>query len=156
MLINQKEVNMLYDEYIKSGEYLAHHGVKGQKWGVRHLKETHFSYKTRQDYRKKLIADRKKSKDRDASFRKERGNIVKSHLLSGLKTGLVTAGASGLIGVGAAVAGNLIGGPAGAVAMTTIIDVGTIPLAVAGTTQSIANWVNTISRATTLSDVYKR
>ena len=35
MLINQKEVNMLYDEYVVRGNYLAHHGVKGQKWGVR-------------------------------------------------------------------------------------------------------------------------
>ena len=30
MLINQKEVNMLYDDL-----YLAHHCVKGQRWGVR-------------------------------------------------------------------------------------------------------------------------
>lgn len=30
MLINQKEVTVLYDDL-----YLAHHGVKGMKWGVR-------------------------------------------------------------------------------------------------------------------------
>lgn len=30
MLINEKEVNMLYDDL-----YLAHHGVKGMRWGVR-------------------------------------------------------------------------------------------------------------------------
>lgn len=27
---------MLYDDLVPSNTYLAHHGVKGQKWGVRH------------------------------------------------------------------------------------------------------------------------
>jgi hypothetical protein len=35
MLINQKEVNMLYDEYVQSNDYICHHGVKGQRWGIR-------------------------------------------------------------------------------------------------------------------------
>lgn len=26
---------MLYDQLVQPGEYLCHHGVKGQKWGVR-------------------------------------------------------------------------------------------------------------------------
>ena len=36
MLINEKEVIMLYDDLIQpEGSYLAHHGVKGMRWGVR-------------------------------------------------------------------------------------------------------------------------
>lgn len=147
---------MLYDRLVQPGEYLCHHGVKGQKWGVRHLKETHFSYKTRQNYKKRLIAERKRSTDRDASFRKERGDIIKSHFKSNLKTGLVSAGAGALIGVGAAVVGNLIGGPAGAATMYGIAEAGSIPIGIAGGVQSVANWVNTISRARTLSEVYKK
>jgi hypothetical protein len=30
---------MLYDDLIQPGEYICHHGVKGQKWGVRHDRE---------------------------------------------------------------------------------------------------------------------
>ena len=30
---------MLYDDLVPKGEYLCHHGVKGQKWGVRHDRE---------------------------------------------------------------------------------------------------------------------
>lgn len=26
---------MLYDELVQPGEYICHHGVKGQKWGIR-------------------------------------------------------------------------------------------------------------------------
>ena len=27
---------MLYDDLVQPGSYICHHGVKGQKWGVRH------------------------------------------------------------------------------------------------------------------------
>lgn len=30
---------MLYDDLVQPGEYICHHGVKGQKWGVRHDRE---------------------------------------------------------------------------------------------------------------------
>lgn len=30
---------MLYDDLVQPGEWLCHHGVKGQKWGVRHDRE---------------------------------------------------------------------------------------------------------------------
>lgn len=36
MLINEKEVNMLYDDLTSTeGTWLCHHGVKGMRWGVR-------------------------------------------------------------------------------------------------------------------------
>jgi len=36
MLINEKEVIMLYDDLVQpEGSYLAHHGIKGMRWGVR-------------------------------------------------------------------------------------------------------------------------
>ena len=30
---------MLYDDLVPKGEYLCHHGIKGQRWGIRHDKE---------------------------------------------------------------------------------------------------------------------
>ena len=30
---------MLYDELTQPGSYICHHGVKGQKWGLRHNKK---------------------------------------------------------------------------------------------------------------------
>ena len=26
---------MLYDDLVQPGEYICHHGIKGQKWGIR-------------------------------------------------------------------------------------------------------------------------
>lgn len=37
---------MLYDDLVQPGEYICHHGVKGQKWGVRHEKDNIKQYKT--------------------------------------------------------------------------------------------------------------
>lgn len=58
---------MLYDEYVLSGKYLMHHGVKGQQWGVRRgppypiennvlpkgtkLKSVNFRYKNPDQYK---------------------------------------------------------------------------------------------------------
>lgn len=46
---------MLYDDLVQPGEYICHHGVKGQKWGVRHEREkTHnTTSKTEENFLKK-------------------------------------------------------------------------------------------------------
>lgn len=46
MLINQKEVNMLYDEYVKPGTYLIHYGVRGMKWRQERRRRTDDEYES--------------------------------------------------------------------------------------------------------------
>ena len=47
---------MLYDELTQPGSYICHHGVKGQKWGVRHDKTSS---------RRKLTKEERKLSGRD-------------------------------------------------------------------------------------------
>lgn len=50
MLINQKEVNMLYDEYVKPGTYLIHYGVRGMKWRQERRRRTDDEYESESSY----------------------------------------------------------------------------------------------------------
>ncbi len=42
---------MLYDELTQPGSYICHHGVKGQKWGVRHDKTPSYRKLTKEEKR---------------------------------------------------------------------------------------------------------
>ena len=147
---------MLYDQLVQPGEYLCHHGVKGQKWGIRRFRDSQIFKKNREAYKKRISTERKQSKDKQQSFVNERNDIIKSHFKSAIKGAIGGTVAGGLTGLGAAAVGGLIGGPTGAIATSAIANAGSITLAALGTAQSVAMWANTISRARTLSEVYKR
>lgn len=62
MFISDCEVNMNYNYFVEPGEYLVHHGVKGQKWGIRRYqnKDGSLTPEGRERFRKninKLISD---------------------------------------------------------------------------------------------------
>lgn len=147
---------MLYDELTRSNDYICHHGVKGQKWGVRRFANSHLFRKNREAYRAKITQERQKSKDKQMSFVNERNDIIKSHVKSTVKSAAVSAGIGTLTGLGAAFVGGLVGGPTGMMTVGAIANAGTIALGTAGAAQSIAMWANTISRGLALSEVYKK
>lgn len=73
------------DEYLDN--YLAHHGIKGQKWGVRRTpeqlghatksKKTNKTVKNALDYAKKKVAEKKAS--RDLNNRENLKNYLRNH-----------------------------------------------------------------------------
>lgn len=147
---------MLYDEYAIHGNYLAHHGVKGMRWGVRRFKDSHLYRTNREAYRKRITDDKIKSKDKRASFIKERNDIIRSHVKSAGKTALASTGAGVLAGIGAAALGAVIGGPAGAAIMHATANGAIAAFTAAGTMQTVAMWANTIDKSLTLSEIYKK
>ena len=51
---------MLYDDLVQPGEYICHHGVKGQKWGVRHDREKIGNWFTRRKKKREEQLNRNK------------------------------------------------------------------------------------------------
>lgn len=75
MLINEKEVKMLYNDLMPTeGQWLCHHGIKGQKWGVRRYqnKDGSLTEEGKQKYLKKI-----QKLDADKSPKNTKQNRIK-------------------------------------------------------------------------------
>jgi hypothetical protein len=145
---------MYYSDFVMPGSYLAHHGIKGQKWGVRRFQDSHVYAKNRKAYKEDLTNKFKSSSNKKETFRTERNNIVKGHIKSSVKSTLALYGASTVIGIGAGIVGGIVGGPAGAIAANRIAIAGSAALSTIYTGQRVVNWVNTISKGMTLADLH--
>ena len=91
-------------------DYLAHHGVKGMKWGVRHDKKK--GYRNKVLGRMQEYDSQHKERKRDANYnialrneaRKNQLKTMKRNVISGavssaVAVGGMTAGAAGMFGV---------------------------------------------------------
>lgn len=79
--------------------YLAHHGVKGQKWGVRHYQNTDGSYKPGAEGRYDPDGGSRKSSSRSSSTSSSSGSSRKGlsdKQKTALKVGAGVAGAAAL------------------------------------------------------------
>lgn len=114
MLINQKEVNMLYDEYVARGNYLAHHGVKGQKWGVR-----------KEQYKSDIRSRIKSSRNAKSTLRSEAKRVGEDFKRKQYKNVGIQLGIGTALGIGAVAATSLLAGPAAAITVASLKGVGT-------------------------------
>lgn len=60
---------MLYDELVQPGEYICHHGIKGQKWGIRRYQNADGSLT--EEGRRRYMSDIKRLR--------QKGSKVKTH-----------------------------------------------------------------------------
>lgn len=151
MLINQKEVNMLYDDL-----YLAHHGVKGQRWGIRRYQNedgslTKAGRKRFGRYGSKVINEIETEKRRSGlSYDKVGRQILNDRLQVELKGGstprkLASIGAVALGVIGAGALGASIGSAALLTAPALVVGSGVV--------SAMINMGITSTRMQALSDV---
>lgn len=87
-------------------DYLVHHGVKGQKWGIR-----------KEEYRIGINRRIRKNKDPRQTLRGEYKDIKRDYNIFAAKRFGIGAGAGLALGTGAALVSNLVGGPIGQMAL---------------------------------------
>jgi len=144
-------------EYIiyRDSDELYHHGVKGQKWGIRRVKDSQLYSKNRRQYRSEFEEKMKASNNIHATVRQERRKVLSDAIKSDLKGLAGTYGASFAI-TGAAALSSILGGPATGIAVASIAYPAAATLGIIRTGQTAVNAVNAIVKNVSISDIYDK
>lgn len=147
---------MYYSDFVMQGSYLAHHGIKGQKWGVRRYQNYDG---TRTNAGKMKYKDELQSRVEKAK-KSDRSKILRQESLSNIKKGIgnhlkITAGqiGVGLLAGGAAAVATMLAGPAAGVTIGQITMGTSIAADTVGIGLKAANAIRMFSRHLTIAEL---